>query len=117
MAGLQARFLAMVQGPEEHQDVIKVAQKRKRDDNHSDEDNNHSDDIGKTRSGDDDNDEEEVAQKYAWIGVEVPKPKGRNGVSDRSGFSKKNVCVAMGIDEEKFHFIQVSGILRTHCIL
>lgn len=34
-AGLQARFLAMVQGPEEHHDVIKVAQKRKRGDNHS----------------------------------------------------------------------------------
>ena len=112
MAGLQARFLAMLQEPEDHMDATQVTQKRKRNDNDSDGHHN-----GKTRGGDDDADGEEVAQKYAWIGVEVPNPNSRNRASDHSGFSKKNVCIAMGIDEEKFHFIQVGGILRADCIL
>jgi len=115
MAGLQARFLAMLQEQEDHQGATKVTQKRKRSDNDSGEDNLDSDDNGKPRGTDDDGDEE-VAQKYAWIGVEIPKPSSRNGASDRSGFNKKNVCIAMGIDEEKFHFIQVSDFLRADCI-
>lgn len=117
MAGLQARFVAMLQEPEDHQDAAQVTQKRKRDEEENGEDDNDSDDNGKARGGDDDDDEEEDAQKYAWIGVEIPKPNSRNGASDRSGFSKKNVCAAMGIDEEKFHFIQVSNLLRCDCIL
>ena len=107
----------MLQEPEGSQDVTRVTQKRKRSDTDNGEDDNDSDDSGKTRDGDDDSDEEGVAQKYAWIGVEIPKPNNRNGATDRSGFSKKNVCAAMGIDEEKFHFIQVSDSLRTDCAL
>jgi hypothetical protein len=115
MAGLQARFLAILQESEDHQDSTKVTQKRKRNDNDNGEDD--SDDYGKTRGSDDDDDEEVDAQKYAWVGVEVPKPNSRNGNSNRSGFSKKNVCASMGIDEEKFHFIQVSGLFLADCVL
>jgi hypothetical protein len=114
MPGLQARFLAMLQEPEDHRDATK---KRKRNENDNGEDENSSDD-GNTRGGDDD-DEEEENQRYAWIGVEVPKPKGersRNGTTDR-GFNKKNACAVMGIDEEKFHFIQVNNLSRDDCIL
>ena len=114
MAGLQSRFLAMMEEPEDHQDATKVAQKRKRSDNDDGEDD--SEDYGNTRGSDDNNDEEVDAQKYAWIGVEIPKPNGRNGNGNRSGFSKKNVCASMGIDEEKFHFIQVSDSLLSGCI-
>lgn len=115
MVGLQARFLAMLQEPEDHQDAIKMTQKRKRSDN--DNGGDDSGDYGKTQGSDDDDDEELDAQKYAWIGVEVPKPNGRNGNGNRSGFSKKNVCASMGIDEEKFHFIQVGDLLPADCVL
>jgi hypothetical protein len=115
MAGLQARFLAMLQESEDHQDASKVTQKRKRNDNDNCEDD--SADYGKSRGSDDDDDEEVDAQKYSWIGVEIPKPNGRNGNGNRSGFSKKNVCTSMGIDEEKFHFIQVSDVLSADRVI
>ena len=114
MAGLQSRFLAMIEESEDNQDTTKVTQKRKRSDN--DDGEGESDDDGKTRGSDDNDDEEVDAQKYAWIGVEIPKPNGRNGNGNRSGFSKKNVCASMGIDEEKFHFIQVSDPFPSDCI-
>jgi len=115
MAGLQARFLAMLQESEDHQDPTTVTQKRKRSDNDTGEDD--SGDYGKTRGSEDDEEDEVDAQKYAWIGVEIPKPNGRNGNGNRSGFSKKNVCASMGIDEEKFHFIQVSDLFPADCFL
>ncbi|SRR5258706_12044819 len=111
MAGLQSRFLAMIEDSEDHQDATKVTQKRKRSDNDEGED-----DSDKARGSDDNDDEEVDGQKYAWIGVEIPKPNGRNGNGNRSGFSKKNVCASMGIDEEKFHFIQVSDPHLSDCI-
>ena len=115
VAGLQARFLALLQEPEDYQDATKVAQKRKRNNNDIGEDD--SDDYGKTRDSDDDDDQEVDAQKYAWVGVEISKPNSSNGNSNRSGFSKKNVCASMGIDEEKFHFIQVSDLLLADFVL
>ena len=106
MAVVQGLYTRLLEKALKEQGMTDWLRERKSNDNDNSEHHSENDD-GQTQGSAHKNDDDEDSQKYAWIGVEVPKP------SDHSGFNKKSICAAMGIDEETFHFIQVSDFVSS----